>query len=124
MPICPRMFATTSRGDSARAESTNRGVFSGLSYHAFQRYAARRRKAGGCAGQHGSREYRRDPESLRQNWSEWTLLVSLSSFRSPPRLRTDVKAHTNSPIPALSLPRELFCHLFQEDRVSFVEVLG
>jgi hypothetical protein len=35
-----------------------------------------------------------------------------------------VKAHTNSPIPALSLPHELFCHLFQEDRVSFVEVLG
>src|SRR5215475_5083347 len=30
MPICPRMFATTFRGDSDPADSTNRGVFSGF----------------------------------------------------------------------------------------------
>jgi hypothetical protein len=64
-PIPPNVWRTAFAETRARPHRAIKAC-SELLRHAFQLYGTRRRKAGDCAGQHGSREYRRDPECLRQ----------------------------------------------------------
>ena len=52
-PICPRMLANSFCRDSESADSSDKGIFEASA--PCIPYAARRRKAGGCAGQSGSR---------------------------------------------------------------------
>jgi hypothetical protein len=64
------MLANSIFRDSDSSTSGDKGIF-GAFAPAFRLYVARGSKAGGWAGQHGSREYRRDPECLRQErWEE------------------------------------------------------
>ena len=62
------MFAATICRVSDPANSSDKGHFSELPHRPFQPYVARRRKAGACARQPGSRERRRDPALSATEW--------------------------------------------------------